>query len=111
MKILKSSTILVVPSRMESLPMVIKEAFYLKIPVIAFAVGGIPELIKNQETGLLVDPENSEMFFKTINQLLVDDSLQLQLSSKAFNYVKERFTWDIILPKYIKFYETLLSEI
>ena len=53
MKKLKESTILVVPSRMESIPQVIKEAFYLKIPVIATNVGGIPELIKTQETGIL----------------------------------------------------------
>ena len=45
MSTLKSSSILVVPSRMESLPTVIKEAFYLKVPVIATNVGGIPEQI------------------------------------------------------------------
>ena len=41
MKILQQSKLLIVPSRQESLPQVIKEAFYLKVPVIATNVGGI----------------------------------------------------------------------
>ena len=58
MKIIKSSSIVVVPSRMESLPTTVKEAFYLNVPVIGTDVGGIPELIKNNETGIIVPPEN-----------------------------------------------------
>ena len=110
MSTLKSSSILVVPSRMESLPTIIKEAFFLKIPVVAFSVGGIPELVEHNKTGLLVEPENSEMLARTINQLLSNPSLQSELSSNAFLDVKSRFTWDVILPKYITFYENLLSE-
>ena len=45
MLIMKSSDVVVVPSRMESLPTTIKEAFFLKVPVVATNVGGIPELI------------------------------------------------------------------
>ena len=48
---LKKSSLLVVPSRMESLPTNIKEAFYFKIPVIATDVGGIPELITDNCKG------------------------------------------------------------
>ncbi|RZD48626.1 MAG: glycosyl transferase [Thaumarchaeota archaeon] len=109
MKILKSSTILVVPSRMESLPTVIKEAFYLKIPVIATAVGGIPELIKNNETGLLIEPENPEILLKKINQLLLDQPLREKISSNGYNFVINNFTWKKILPNYIKFYKNLLD--
>ena len=45
MSIIKSSSIVAVPSRMESLPTTVKEAFFLNIPVVATNVGGIPELI------------------------------------------------------------------
>ena len=67
MRVIKSSSIVVVPSRMESLPTTVKEAFYLNVPVIGTNIGGIPELIKNN------------------------------------------MTWDVILPKYIQFYEDLLK--
>ena len=108
MAILKSSTILAVPSRMESLPTVIKEAFYLKIPVIAASVGGIPELVKNNENGLLIESENSQMLLEKITQLLPDTSLQQKLSSNGYDFVMNNFTWKTILPNYMKFYENLL---
>ena len=110
MKILKSSTILVVPSRMESLPTVIKEAFYLKIPVIATSVGGIPELIEDNETGILTESENPKMLLHKINQLLSDQSLQEKISSNGYDFVIKNFTWKSILPVYIKFYEDLLTK-
>jgi len=109
MKLLKSSKLLVVPSRMESLPTVIKEAFYLKIPVIATSVGGIPELVKDNETGLLVESENSQMLLKTINQLLFNYTLQEKITTNGYDFVINNFTWKKILPKYIEFYENVLE--
>jgi len=109
MQILKSSTILVVPSRMESLPTVIKEAFYLKIPVIATSVGGIPELVKDNETGLLTESGNSQMLLKKIKELIDNSSLQEKVSLNAYNFVLNNFTWKKILPKYIEFYENVLE--
>ena len=110
MQLLKSSTILVVPSRMESLPTIIKEALYLKIPVIATSVGGIPELIKDNKTGLLVDSENSTMLLEKINQLLVDRPLQEKISENGYDFVSNNFTWTKILPDYIMFYKNLLEK-
>ena len=110
MQLLKSSAILVVPSRMESLPTVIKEAFYLKVPVIATSVGGIPELIEDNKTGLLVDSENSTMLLEKINQLLLDQSLQEKISTNAYDFVLNNFTWTKILPNYIEFYKNLLEK-
>ena len=106
---LKSSTILVVPSRIESLPTIIKEAFFLKIPVIATSVGGIPELIQNNETGLLVEEQNPEILTEKINYLLDDVSLQEKLVLNGYNFILKHFTWKIILPKYLKFYSDLMK--
>jgi len=106
---LKSSKILVIPSRMESIPQVIKEAFFLKIPVIATNVGGIPELITNNETGILVPPNNPELLLKNINELLEDGGKASKLSDKGHEFVIKNLTWEILLPKYIKFYEDLLK--
>ena len=105
MKNLKASSVLVVPSRMESLPQVIKEAFYLKIPVIATDVGGIPEIIKHGETGILIPSENHEKLLNAINDLLNDNELIEQLTKNAFKFIIENFTWDVLLPKYVKLYQ------
>ena len=105
MKIIKESQILVVPSRTESIPQVIKEAFFLKIPVIATNVGGIPELIIDGNTGLLVSPENPEELTNTINGLLNDDNTKQKLSRNGFEFINKNFSWDVLLEKYIELYE------
>ena len=109
MTTLKSSSIIVVPSRMESLPTVIKEAFFLKIPVIATSVGGIPELIQDNYNGFLVEPENPEILIKKINELLNNSELQKKFTDNGYNFVMQNFTWKKILPLYINFYKNLLN--
>jgi glycosyltransferase involved in cell wall biosynthesis len=109
MENLKASTILVIPSRMESIPQVIKEAFYLKIPIIATNVGGIPELIINNVTGILVPPNDSEILLKNINELLVDNEKAKKLSDSGYEFVMNNLTWEVLLPEYVKFYENLVN--
>ena len=110
MSIIKSSSVVVVPSRMESLPTTVKEAFYLNVPVIATNVGGIPELIKNNETGILVPPENPSKLAQAVNELLSDKEKAEKLAANGNTFVKNNMTWDVILPKYIQFYEDLLKD-
>jgi len=107
MSVLKSSTILVVPSRMESLPTIIKEAFYLKIPVIATNVGGIPELIINKKNGILVEPEDPQSLLSEVNSLLANPEQMNKLAKAAFDFVNENMTWDVWLSKYVNLYDSL----
>jgi len=109
MAIMKSSDVVVVPSRMESLPTTIKEAFFLKIPVVGTDVGGIPELIKNNETGLLVPPNEPQKLAESVNKLLENKQNANQLANSGHQFIKNNMTWDVILPKYIEFYENLLN--
>ena len=109
MKKLKESSVLVVPSRMESIPQVIKEAFYLEVPIVATNVGGIPELISHNENGLLVPPDQPKKLADAINLLLSDKELGKKFANNGYNYVIKNFTWDSLLPKYIKFYRDLLD--
>jgi len=109
MKIIKSSQVVVVPSRMESLPTTVKEAFYLNVPVVATNVGGIPELISDNDTGLLVPPENPEKIADAVNDLLSNPEKAEKLAINGNNFVKKNMTWDVVLPKFIQFYEDLLK--
>ena len=104
---LKESKILVIPSRMESIPQVIKEAFFLKIPIIATNVGGIPELITHEKTGILIPPNNPNKLKESISELLSNKELLEKISNNGFNFVMKNFTWETLLPKYVKFYEDL----
>jgi glycosyltransferase involved in cell wall biosynthesis len=109
MTVLKASSLLVIPSRMESIPQVIKEAFYLKVPIVATNVGGIPELIQDNVNGLLVAPENPEQLLETINKLLDDKESMKRFSQAGYEFVIKNLTWEVLLPKYIKFYEDLVN--
>jgi len=109
MKIIKSSQVVIVPSRMESLPTTVKEAFYLNVPVVATNVGGIPELISDNNTGLLVPPENPEKIADAVNDLLSNPKKAKKLAINGNNFVKKNMTWDVMLPKFIQFYEDLLK--
>ena len=96
MKIIKSSQVIVVPSRMESLPTTVKEAFYLNVPVVATNVGGIPELIKDNETGMLVPSENPDKLADAVNELLSDKQKAERLANNGNKFVKNHMTCDII---------------
>jgi len=109
MKTMKASSVVVVPSRIESLPTTIKEAFYLQVAVVGTNVGGIPELITNEVTGLLVPPNDPTKLGNAINQLLENKELSKKLTDAAFDFVIKNMTWDVVLPKYIEFYEKLLQ--
>ena len=106
MKILKASQMLVVPSRTESIPQVIKEAFYLKVPVIATNVGGNPELVVHQETGILVPPEDPEKLMIAINNLLDNEESRRNFANNAFEFINKNFSWDVLLEKYTNLYES-----
>ena len=105
MEVLKSSQVLVLPSRIESVPQSILEAFYLKIPVIATDVGGVHEIVSNNKTGLLVTPNNSKELLEKINYLLNDIDLCNRLANNAHEFVMKNFSWEVLLPKYVKLYE------
>ena len=106
---LKASSVLVVPSRIESIPQVIKEAFFLNVPVVATKVGGIPELIEHEKNGLLVDPDNSVQLVNSVNELLENKDKATSIAHAGHDFVVKNLTWEILLPKYIKFYENLLN--
>lgn len=105
MQTLKESSLMVVPSRMESLPQVIKEAFYLKTPVVATSVGGIPEIITHNVNGILVPPNEPEKLVTAINDVLTNKELGDKLVENAYDYIIKNFTWEVLLPKYIELYE------
>ncbi len=109
MTVLKKSAILVVPSRMESLPQTIKEALYLKVPIIATKVGDIPLIIKNDETGILVPPNEPQQLLDAINSLLQQKEKASRLAEAGYDFIIKNMTWEVLLPKYVAFYEKLVS--
>jgi len=110
MSTLQASSVLVLPSRMESLPTAVKEAFFLKVPVVATNVGGVPELVINNENGILIPPNDPKKLADAVNTILENKKLSQRLANNGYEFVINNMTWNVVFPKYLGFYEKLLSE-
>jgi glycosyltransferase involved in cell wall biosynthesis len=110
-KYLANADISVLPSRSgEGNPFVILEAFQFGRPVIATRVGGTPELIKNEETGLLIEPEDPRLLAKTILRLADDKALQKRLAKNGKKFLSNFPTWDDLAKEIYDDYMKILSK-
>jgi len=86
--------VFVLPSHSEGSPNVLLEAMAAGVPVVATAVGGVPELVENEESALLVRPGDSATMAEAIGRLLADRELAERLARNAAVAVKARFSPD-----------------
>ncbi len=108
---LADSAFAVVPSEWhENFPYSALEAFAAGKPVIATTVGGLPEIVVNGETGLLVPPRSPEALAEAMRTLWHDRALTLGLGTSASRIAQERFLLADHIEKTIALYETLLSQ-
>jgi glycosyltransferase involved in cell wall biosynthesis len=74
----------ILPSYNEGLPMALLEAMSWRLPAITTPVGGIPEIITHQKTGLLIEPGDISALAASIKTLIDDESLRLTLGDEAY---------------------------
>ena len=82
----------VLPSLSEGSPNVLLESMAARVPIVATNVGGVPELVKDGESAILVPPADSESLKKAIIELLMNRSRTLQLASVAFENARTIFS-------------------
>jgi glycosyltransferase involved in cell wall biosynthesis len=103
------SDIIVVPSRLDGRPNVVLEALSLEVPVIASAVGGIPSLIKDGESGILCASESLDSFAEAIRSLTDNRELRQSMAVEARKYAVEHFDSEKFLSQYLSVFETMES--
>ena len=81
----------------------------MQLPVIASRVGGVPEIIKEGETGYLVDNGNDSLWIERIQALLEDRTLSRRLGKNGRNFVERNFSWKVLSPKLLSIFESELS--
>ncbi len=86
-------------------PNVLIEAMAMKIPVISTNITGIPELVQDGISGILVPPENECALTEAIIRLINDDKLRRDLGEKAREKVEERFDINKNILKYIDLFQ------
>lgn len=84
--------VLAVPSvAREGLPRAAVEAMSQKVPVVASAVGGLPELVEDGRTGLLVPPRDAEALAAALRRLRADPALRTAMGEASLRRIEERF--------------------
>jgi glycosyltransferase involved in cell wall biosynthesis len=101
-QLLSKADVFLLPSYNEGLPMALLEAMSWGLPAITTPVGGIPEVVTHNETGLLVDPGDVQQLTEALQSLIEDESLRLKLGSAA----RQRVT-----PLDVKHYSCSLHEL
>ena len=91
-------------------PLTLLEAQLMKKPVVATNVGGIPELVKNNETGFLIEKGNSLDLIDKIS-VLVDDKIKREgMGEEGKKFVEKNFSWEIITEKFLQIMNKYVKE-
>ena len=88
---LRAADLYLQPSRSEGLPLSLMEAASCGLPIVATRVGGIPEVVKDNENGLLVPPENAAMLADAILTMLSDGGLRQQYGRRSADIFHSQF--------------------
>lgn len=93
-----------ISSSIPHFPLVLAEAFAAKVPIVTTRVGGLPEIVKHQETGILVDAGCSGELACALSLLLEDKSLRALISTNAFQAFRSVLNSDVTAAKLLKLY-------
>jgi glycosyltransferase involved in cell wall biosynthesis len=107
--ILGAVDMFVMPSLWEGLPLSLVLAMGAGLPVVASRVAGIPEVVQDNVTGLLVDPGNTPQLAEALVRVLEDEALRGRLSNEARAFVRPRFGVDRYIDSVTALYDRLLT--
>ena len=90
----------------EGIPQSLLQAMYAETAVIGTDVGGIPEIVRNNSTGLLVPHSDSTSLSEAIKRLIEDPALSKKLITEAKEFAGGNFKWDTLGPKIEALFES-----
>lgn len=107
---MKAMDLLVHPSLSESFGQVIVEAMSAETPVIVTAVGGVPEIVEDGVTGIVIEPKNSTALYDAIIELIKKTELRNDLAKAGQNSVHEKFSVEKFVDRHFECYNELLNK-
>jgi glycosyltransferase involved in cell wall biosynthesis len=102
---LKSSDIFVLPTENEAFGISLIEAMACGLPVISTFVGGIKDILQNQQNGIVVNPGDFKQLYDSLDLLINDTFLSVKLGREGLSTAKERYSTDLVIPRYIELFE------
>ena len=103
------ATVLAVPSHSEGSPNVVLEAMAAGLPIVANQVGGIPEILEQDATGLMVLPRSPDAMARAILRLLTDDELRQRFAATAKECAATDYTPQAYRRALVSFYQEILE--
>ncbi|NNG16728.1 MAG: glycosyltransferase family 4 protein [Gemmatimonadales bacterium] len=107
--LLATARMLVLPSIEETTPMVVAEAQVLGKPVIATRVGGVPEMVEDEVTGLLVEPDDVPALTASIRRLMANRDECGAMGTKAKEWSRARYHPDVVARQTVDAYEAVVA--
>ena len=107
---LSAADVLLLPSEQESFGLAALEAMACEVPVIASRVGGVPEVVTDGETGFLSNVGDVDKMADDAGRLLTDAELRREMGKRARESAVSRYRTDIVIPRYIDFYERVVRK-
>jgi glycosyltransferase involved in cell wall biosynthesis len=104
-----AADLFVLPAREDNLPNVVLEAMACGTPVVAFDVGGLPDLVRPDVTGLLVPPADVRELASAIAGILSDDERRARISRECRRAAVEQYSLAIHAERYHRLYQELLA--
>ncbi len=104
-----AANVLVNPSHSEGSPYVLLEAMAAGLPIVATAVGGVPEMVEHNETALLVPANDPEAMANAIARILNDEHLAQRLAANASALGSFRFSPETHARSLVKLYQAVIS--
>jgi len=97
-------------SSFEGFPNTVVEYFAAGKPVITTNVGGVTEMVKNEENGLLIDYGNQEQLLNKIVLLIENPDLRKRLSQNALETIKNGFSEDVMIEKFEALFQEIINQ-
>ena len=105
--LMAASDVLLYPTRADNHSLVVLEAMSSGLPVVAYGVGGVPEQVADQITGLLVEPGDQSAFVEAATGLLTAPGMVRQMGATAFESGRKRFCVERMITDYLRLYKGL----
>jgi glycogen(starch) synthase len=107
--LVNTTSMLVLPSRGDAFPLVGLQAALMERPVVATCVGGLPEMVSNGETGILVEPESPDALAEAVALLLERPRLAQRMGKSARRHVLQTFHFEQVIDSYDQLYHRLAN--